>query len=167
MEGVLMTYRPSKLAELPKTKTAARHGRTARQGKHRAGGDGPAGCLSDADLQAVRTVGLTHGTNGMNNWLRSCYALTSQLAGSLVHSLATVTVAVILLGSMALAQSAPGSGWEVSANELARKVVANELKFQDEDHAQWMYRQEKKNLEETSREIRGDKGRLSQSTPVY
>ena len=24
-----------------------------------------------------------------------------------------------------------------------RRVVANELKFQDEDHAQWAYRQEK------------------------
>ncbi|MGC2110085.1 MAG: hypothetical protein WA655_11255 [Candidatus Korobacteraceae bacterium] len=79
----------------------------------------------------------------MHNWLRSCDALTSPLAGRLIHSLATVTVAVILLGSMALAQSAPGSGREVTANELARRVVANELKFQDEDHAQWMYRQEK------------------------
>ena len=75
----------------------------------------------------------------MHNWLRSCYALTLPLAGRLIHSPAAVTVAVILRGSMALAQSAPGSGWEVSANELARKVVANELKFQDEDHAQWMY----------------------------
>ena len=44
---------------------------------------------------------------------------------------------------MALAQSAPSSRREVSANELARRVVVNELKFQDEDHAQWMYRQEK------------------------
>ena len=65
------------------------------------------------------------------------------MAGRLIRSLATVTVAVILLGSMTLAQSAPGSGREVTANELARRVVANELKFQDEDHAQWMYRQEK------------------------
>src|ERR1019366_9569966 len=44
---------------------------------------------------------------------------------------------------MALAQSAPRSGREAVANELARRVVVNELKFQDEDHAQWMYRQEK------------------------
>jgi hypothetical protein len=101
------------------------------------------GCDSDADLQAVRTVGLTHGNDDMHNWLRSCYALTSPLAGRLIHSPAAVTVAVILRGSMALAQSAPGSGREVSANELARRVVVNELKFQDEDHAQWMYRQEK------------------------
>jgi len=31
----------------------------------------------------------------------------------------------------------------MSANELARKVVANELKVQDEDHVRWMYRLEK------------------------
>ena len=83
----------------------------------------PAGCSSDTDLQAVRTVVLTHETNDMHNWLRSCFALTSPLAGRLVHSLGAVTVAVILLGSMALTQSAPGSGREVSANELARRGV--------------------------------------------
>ena len=31
----------------------------------------------------------------------------------------------------------------MSANELARRVVANELKVQDEDHGHWMYRLEK------------------------
>ena len=31
----------------------------------------------------------------------------------------------------------------MSANELARKIVTNELKFQDEDHGHWMYRLEK------------------------
>ena len=31
----------------------------------------------------------------------------------------------------------------MSANELARKVIINELKFQDEDHSHWMYRLEK------------------------
>jgi len=31
----------------------------------------------------------------------------------------------------------------MSANELARRVVANELKVQDEDHGRWMYRLEK------------------------
>jgi hypothetical protein len=51
-------------------------------------------------------------------------------------------VTIILLASTTLAQSAPGSQ-ELSANELARRVVVNELKFQDEDHAQWAYRQEK------------------------
>jgi hypothetical protein len=31
----------------------------------------------------------------------------------------------------------------MSANELARKVVTNELKIQNEDHGHWMYRLEK------------------------
>jgi hypothetical protein len=31
----------------------------------------------------------------------------------------------------------------MSANELARKVVTNEMKFQTEDHGHWMYRLEK------------------------
>ena len=78
----------------------------------------------------------------MHNWLKTCCALTSPLAVRLIHSPAAVIVTIILLGSTTLAQSAPGSQ-ELSANELARRVVANELKFQDEDHAQWAYRQEK------------------------
>ncbi len=32
----------------------------------------------------------------------------------------------------------------MSANDLARRVVTNELKFQDEDHDHWTFRQEKK-----------------------
>ena len=31
----------------------------------------------------------------------------------------------------------------MSANELVRKVVTNELKAQDQDHGHWMYRLEK------------------------
>src|SRR5271157_2815860 len=58
------------------------------------------------------------------------------------HSPAIFVASIILLGSTTLAQSAPGSQ-VLSANELARRVVTNELKFQDEDHAQWAYRQEK------------------------
>jgi len=38
----------------------------------------------------------------------------------------------------------------VSADVLARKVVSNELKFQDEDHSHWMYRLEK---EESGRKL--------------
>jgi hypothetical protein len=51
-------------------------------------------------------------------------------------------VIIILLGSNAL----PQSDFErlgMSANELARKVVTNELKVQAEDHGHWMYRLEK------------------------
>jgi len=78
----------------------------------------------------------------MHNWLKTDCALASPLAVRLIHSPAAVMVTIILLASTTLAQSAPGSQ-ELSANELARRVVVNELKFQDEDHAQWAYRQEK------------------------
>lgn len=60
----------------------------------------------------------------------------------LVHNPATVIATIILLGSTALSQSdlaSPG----VSATELARRVVTNELKFQGEDHGYWKYRLEK------------------------
>jgi hypothetical protein len=48
---------------------------------------------------------------------------------------------IILLGSNLISQSDPEFG--MSANELARRVVTNELKFQAEDHGHWMYRLEK------------------------
>src|SRR6202035_1125751 len=57
-----------------------------------------------------------------------------------VHSSAAFTLAIILLGVPARSQSVPSSG--VSANDLARRVITNELKFQD-DHTNWMYRLEK------------------------
>jgi len=64
------------------------------------------------------------------------------LAVRLVNGLAAVMVTIILLGSNALSQS-DFEKLGMSANELARKVVANELKVQDEDHGHWMYRLEK------------------------
>ncbi len=42
---------------------------------------------------------------------------------------------------------------ETSANDLVRRVVANELRAQDEDHSHWMYRLETKDRGKT--EIRG------------
>ena len=57
-----------------------------------------------------------------------------------VHSSAAFTLAIILLGVPASTQSVPSS--RVSANDLARRVITNELKFQD-DHTNWMYRLEK------------------------
>ena len=57
-----------------------------------------------------------------------------------VHSSAAFTLAIILLGVPARPQSVPCS--QVSANDLARRVITNELKFQD-DHTNWMYRLEK------------------------
>ena len=57
-----------------------------------------------------------------------------------VHSSAAYTLAIILLGVPASPQSVPRS--QGSANDLARRVITNELKFQD-DHTNWMYRLEK------------------------
>ena len=57
-----------------------------------------------------------------------------------VHSSAAFTLAIILLGIPALPQSVSSS--QVSANDLARRIITNELKFQD-DHTNWMYRLEK------------------------
>jgi hypothetical protein len=56
-----------------------------------------------------------------------------------VHSSAVLTLAIILLGVPAHPQSVSSS--QVSANDLARRVITNELKFQD-DHTNWMYRLE-------------------------
>ena len=56
------------------------------------------------------------------------------------HSSAALTLAIILLGVPARSQSISSS--QVSANDLARRVITNELKFQD-DHTNWMYRLEK------------------------
>jgi hypothetical protein len=58
-----------------------------------------------------------------------------------VHSSGAFTLAIILLGVPARSQSVQSS--EVSANDLARRVIADELKFQD-DHTNWMYRLERK-----------------------
>ena len=58
-----------------------------------------------------------------------------------VHSSAALTLTIILLGIPARPQSVPIS--QVSANDLARRVITNELKFQNENHGHWMYRLEK------------------------
>src|ERR1700722_9747068 len=57
-----------------------------------------------------------------------------------VHSSAAFTLAIILLGIPARTQSAPHN--QMSANDVARRVITNELRFQD-DHTNWMYRLEK------------------------
>jgi hypothetical protein len=79
----------------------------------------------------------------MHGWFKTRRAgLASSLVVRLVHCLATVIATIILLGSNALSQS-DSEKLGMSANELVRKVVANELKFQNEDHDHWMYRLEK------------------------
>jgi hypothetical protein len=57
-----------------------------------------------------------------------------------VHRSAAITLAIILIGIPARSQSVPSS--QASANDLARRVITNELKFQD-SHTNWMYRLEK------------------------
>jgi hypothetical protein len=57
-----------------------------------------------------------------------------------IRSSAAFILVIILLGISASPQSVPSS--QGSASDLARRVIANELKFQD-DHTNWMYRLEK------------------------
>ena len=79
--------------------------------------------------------------SALNGWVKTCSALSQRLVVRLVCSAATVLLTIILLGSATLSQSGSGSSG-VSANNLARRVITNELKFQD-DHTNWMYRLEK------------------------
>jgi hypothetical protein len=72
-------------------------------------------------------------------------------------------VSIILLGSAVLSQSNSGI-LGVSANDLARRVITNELEFQD-DHTNWMYRLEKeqygkKQIEEIIETKEGSLSRL-------
>jgi len=78
----------------------------------------------------------------MHSWFRTRCALQSPLAVRLMLWPAIVIETTILLGSSAASQSDFESRG-ISANELARKVVTNELKIQAEDHGHWMYRLEK------------------------
>ena len=78
----------------------------------------------------------------MNNWIKTCCELMSPSVVKLIHNPATVIVTIILFGSSALPQSDSGR-LGMSADELARRVVTNELKFQHEDQGHWIYRLEK------------------------
>jgi hypothetical protein len=78
--------------------------------------------------------------SALNGWVKTCGGLWRRPVVRVVRGAATVLVIVILLGSATLSQSDSGS--PVSANDLARRVITNELKFQD-DHTNWMYRLEK------------------------
>jgi hypothetical protein len=98
----------------------------------------------------------------MNNWIKTCYALTSPSVVRLIHSPVPLALAIILLSVPARPQSVPSS--QVSANDLAQRVITNELNFQD-DHTNWMYRLEKeqygkKQVEEIVETKEGSLGRL-------
>ena len=78
----------------------------------------------------------------MHSWFKTFRRPTRSWAVRLLRTSATVILTFALLPSNALPQSKP-EGLGMSANELMRKVVASELKSQDEDHDHWMYRLEK------------------------
>jgi hypothetical protein len=76
----------------------------------------------------------------MNNWIKTYCARTSPWVVRLRHSPLPLALAIILLSVAARPQCARSS--QVSANDLARRVITSELTFQD-DHTNWMYRLEK------------------------
>ena len=78
----------------------------------------------------------------MNNWIKKRCALTLPLVVRLIRSPAAVIMTITLLGSSAIPQS-DSKRLGMSANELIRKVITNELKFQDDAHGRWMYRLDK------------------------
>jgi hypothetical protein len=100
----------------------------------------------------------------MNKWTTTCCEQASALAKRLMRGPATVIVTIILFGSKALPQS-DTAGLGMSANELARKVITNELKLQDEDYGHWLYQLEKdksgrKQVQEILETNRGSLSRL-------
>jgi len=76
----------------------------------------------------------------MRTWFKTCDGVASSLAVRLIHSSVGLALTIALFGVPASPQSAPSCPG--SANDLARRVVTNELNFQD-DHTNWMYRLEK------------------------
>jgi hypothetical protein len=74
----------------------------------------------------------------MHTWFKTCRRVASSLAVGMVSGLA----AVILFTPNALSQSGSLKA-EISAVDLARKVVTNELRVQNEEQNHWMYRLEK------------------------
>jgi hypothetical protein len=83
------------------------------------------------------------GIEGMSSYAKRCADLArlcKETASRQVHGSVGFTLAIILLGVPARPQCAPNN--PVSASDLARRVITNELRFQD-DHTNWMYRLEK------------------------
>jgi hypothetical protein len=76
----------------------------------------------------------------MHSCFKTCDGVASLLAVRLIHRPMALIVTIILLGVPAHPQSVPNS--TMSVNDLVRRVVTNELNFQD-DHTNWMYRLEK------------------------
>jgi len=79
--------------------------------------------------------------SALNSSVKTYGALSRRQVVRTVCGAATILVSIILFEPATLSQSDSGS-LGVSANDLARRVITNELKFQD-DHTNWMYRLEK------------------------
>ncbi len=79
--------------------------------------------------------------SAVTGWVKTCSPLSQRTVVRLACSVLTVLVSIILLGSATLSQSDSGLPG-VPAADLARQVITNELKFQD-DHTNWMYLLEK------------------------
>jgi hypothetical protein len=99
----------------------------------------------------------------MHSWSKTCNRLASSLPVRLINNSLALTLTLLLLGIPARPQSIPGSP-VLSANDLARRVVTNELKFQG-DHTNWMYRLEReqngrKRVEEAVETKEGSVSRL-------
>jgi hypothetical protein len=63
------------------------------------------------------------------------------------------SITVLLFVHVGLSQSAPAAP-NLSANDLVRAVVANELKAQDAGHTRWMYREDREeNGKKTTKEV--------------
>ena len=76
----------------------------------------------------------------MHSCFKTCDGVASLLDVRLIHRPMTLILTIVLLGVPARSQSVPNR--PVSSNDLVRRVVSNELTFQD-DHTNWMYRLEK------------------------
>ena len=94
----------------------------------------------------------------MHSWFKTCGAPGSSSVVRLIHGSATVMVTMILLGSNALPQS-ESERVGMSANELARKVVTNELKFQYDDHGHCFHKAT------TCHRLRSDKRQIVSGRP--
>lgn len=76
----------------------------------------------------------------MHAWFKTCLSVASPLAVRIVSGLAALLLTIILFAPKAISQS---SKIEMPAVDLARKVVTNELRVQNDEQSHWMYRLEK------------------------
>ena len=93
------------------------------------------------NLESFAAPRLMGGSYEMHTWFKTWRTLAPPLVVRLVSGLAII-ILTIILASKALSQS-DSVRLEMSAVDLARKVVTNELRVQNEEHSHWMYRLEK------------------------